>query len=61
MTPAELEALALGVAKLAFVFGFVGGIVMHMAMWTLARIVLALGRWNDRRDRIHSARVRLHG
>lgn len=58
MTPAELEALAVGVAKLAFVFGLAGGIVLQLVLWGAQGLVLLLGSVVDRHARIAACRRR---
>lgn len=58
MTPAELETLALGIAKLSFVAGLVGAIALHLAMAGAHAVVTLVGLWFDRRARIQQARAR---
>lgn len=58
MTPQELQAVAAGVAKLAFVFGLAGAIVLQLALWGMQRLVLLLGGVVDRHVRIAACRRR---
>lgn len=58
MTPAELETLALGIAKLSFVAGLAGAIALHLAMAGAHAVVALIGVWFDRRARIVQARKR---
>lgn len=62
MTPAELEALALGMAKLAFVFGILGAIACHAGIWACHVLVLAVSFRIERAERLAQARMRnVHG
>lgn len=58
MTPAELQALALALAPLACVFGLLGAVAVHVVLWASRQLVLLLGEWADRRQRIAQARMR---
>lgn len=54
--------MALGIAKLSFVAGLVGAIVLHLAMAGAHAVVALIGLWFDRRARIVQARMRhVHG
>lgn len=58
MTPLELQALSIGVAKIALVCGMAGALLLELVICLAFRCVLLIGALADRHQRIAQARKR---
>ena len=58
MTEEELRAFAISAAQLSFAGGFLGGVCFSLVVRIVVGVADAIQAWEERRMRIHQARMR---